>query len=189
MARTRAGPAQGRRHRRPPGREASPRPRRRRRGCRRGRPRRTPIAGGSATATAPTRRVRSGPDRPAQRPDDLAEPVQAEDEEGVERELLDGPAAAQAGEERGAGDAEAEDEGDGEPQPRGRARGQRARRRSTTAMIAGEARSHLARPANGRAGRGSGPAGSRGSGSLLARVVAASGLCGGSLASRPRTSA
>ena len=51
--------------------------------------------------------------------EDLAEAVQAEDEEHVERDLLGGASAAQAREKGGRGDAEPEDEGDGEAQMRG----------------------------------------------------------------------
>ena len=132
------GPAQGRRHRRPPGHEAS---RRRVRGGEDagegGHP--EPDRGRLRHRDRGHEKGQERPDRPAQGPDDLAEPVQAEHEEGVERELLERTAAAQAGEKRGGGDAEPEDESDGEPQPRGRARGQRPQQ-VQTAMIPARAR-------------------------------------------------
>ena len=65
------------------------------------------------------------PDRPSQRPRDLSQAVQAQHEEHVERELLRGAAAAQAGQQRGGGHAQAQEERDGEAKARGGARRQR----------------------------------------------------------------
>ena len=143
------GPAQGRRHRRPPGQEAS------RGGVGGGQD-----AGESGHAEPDRGRLRDRdrahekgqerPDRPSQRPDDLTEPVQAEDQEGVERDLLGGAPAAQTREERGRGDAEAEDERDGEAQPRGRA-GSEGPEEVEDGHDRGRGQDHLPRPpANGQ---------------------------------------
>ena len=111
-----------------------------------------PMAGGSATQPRPRERE----ERPHRSPgaDDLAQPVQAEHQEGVERELLEGSAAAQAGEKRGRGDAEPEDESDGEPQARGRARGERPQE-VQDGHDPGGGQDHLPRPpANGQVENG-----------------------------------
>jgi hypothetical protein len=143
------GPAQGRRHRRPPGHETA------RRGVRggedpgqRGHP--EPDGGRLRDRDRGHEEGQERPDRPSQRPEDLAQPVEAQHEEGVERELLERAAAAQAGEKGGRGDAEPEDESDGEPQARGRARGERPQE-VEDGHDPGNAQDHLPRPpANGQ---------------------------------------